>query len=479
MMMSMKKNIVQDVIPPKKTIRNVELLYKSKRLEKNPEKNIIKPEIIRPTPPPPPPITPKPIPSTPAPVSKPVPPPPPPVSDFSYKYEYDESVRHSNSKRILYIVISLFVLALLFGISALFKSAEIRVTPKNETKTIDEDFKALKDVSANSLGFQVVTTAKDVEKTVEATGEEKVDTKATGTIVVYNNYSTQSQPLVKTTRFATTEGLIFRATEDVMVPGTQVKDGKTVAGSVEITVEADKPGANYNISFKDFTIPGFKGTPKYTKIYARSKTEMTGGFSGMQKTASKDVVAGTDKELEDSLKASLSKDIVAQIPENFILYQNTISYKLDPTTQVSVSSGGDNSINNVVLKKKGSISAIIFDKGSLSRAIISKILPDMVNDVIKITNLDDLSFSIASSTSFDPNNTTLLSFNLKGDASFVWVFDENKLKSDLLGLSKQNASTVISTYGTIKEAWIETHPFWNQSVPDDPKKVTLINTLTK
>ena len=30
----MKRNITQDVIPPKKTIRNVELFYKPKRLEK-------------------------------------------------------------------------------------------------------------------------------------------------------------------------------------------------------------------------------------------------------------------------------------------------------------------------------------------------------------------------------------------------------------------------------------------------------------
>ena len=74
-------------------------------------------------------------------------------------------------------------------------------------------------------------------------------------------------------------------------------------------------------------------TPKYTKIFARSKTEMTGGFSGMQKVVSKETMDNSDKELEELLKKSLSMDIVSQIPENFVLYENSVSYNLEPTTQ--------------------------------------------------------------------------------------------------------------------------------------------------
>ena len=457
----MKRNITQDVIPPKKTIRNVELFYKPKRPEKTPSSKLeeIKPAVSR-TQTPPPPIA-----------------PPPPPPDLSYKYEYDEPVKRS--KKVLYISIGLLVFALFFGISALFKSAEIRITPKNEVSILDENFKATKNASTNNgLGFQVVTTVKDVEKKISATDEQMVEKKAQGKIVVYNNYSTQPQSLIKTTRFETPEGLIFRATENIVVPGIQVKNGKNVAGSVEVSVEADKPGTEYNVSLKDFTIVGFKGTPKYTKFYARSKTEMSGGFSGLQKTVSKETIDKIDKELEVLLKDSLLKEITSQIPENFVLYQNSISYKLESTNQVNVASS-ENTANSVILKKKGVINGIIFDKGSLSRAIVQKLLPDAVDNVIKITNLDNLNFTFVPENSFDPNSTSLLNFNLKGEANFVWVFDENKLKSELLGMSKKNAITIISTYNTIKEAGIETNPFWNQTIPEDPNKVTLINVLEK
>lgn len=460
----MKKNIVQDVIPPRRTIRNIDLPSRSR---KSAEK-IVKPEAEesegvdevltksrvsakKET---------KKIPRK-------------DEESSEYKYEYDEMEKPpKHSKKILYAALGLFIVAVLFGISALFKSAEIKITPKQEIKALNEIFTAKKDAT-NSLGFQLVSISKDVEKTAEATSEQFVEKKAQGRIIIYNNAGTQTQKLVATTRFQTPEGLIFRLINNVIVPGRKVVEGKTVAGSIEVTVEADKAGTDYNIGLKDFTIPGFKGDSKYTQVYARSKTAMTGGFSGMQKIVSSEIVDKISAELDVELKKSLIKDITSQIPSNFVLYENTISYKFDPVNQVNSTNGG------AVLKKKGYANAIIFDKGVLSRAIMSKVLPNESGDVIKIINLEKLTFSYSNPDTFNPSTDTSVSFGLKGEPNFVWVFDENKLKSDLLGLSKNNAKTVISTYPNIKEAWVETHPFWNNTIPKDTKKVDLINTLTK
>ncbi len=461
----MKKNVVQDVIPPKKSIRNVELPSrarnfqsvkpKEEKVQQEPEKEDRAPR----------PVSVKKIESVVTPIKESE------AAEPSYTFEYKEPPRKKGRKGI-YIAGILFLLVIGFGISALFKSAEIRVTPKQDMKTLNDNFTAKKDTTANtSLGFQLVTNTKSLQKTVEASSEQKVEKKARGTIVIYNN-TPESQKLVATTRFETPEGLIFRLISPVTVPAKQIKDGKSIAGSIEAVVEADKIGASYNIGLKDFTIPGFKGDAKYTTVYARSKTEMTGGFSGMQKVVSKTVLDQTDKELESGLKTSLSNDIASQIPANFILYANGLSYKFEPATQVNDSTGG------AVIQKKGTITGIIFDRTSLTKAMLAKIMPSGTDDTIKVTNLESLNFSISSSSAFDFNTSTILNFNLKGDVNFVWVFDENKLKSELLGLSKQESGIVLGKYDTIKEAWVETHPFWNQSIPKDSSKVTLINTLT-
>ena len=46
-------------------------------------------------------------------------------------------------------------------------------------------------------------------------------------------------------------------------------------------------------------------------------------------------------------------------------------------------------------------------------------------------------------------------------------------------LSKKNAMSVVGTYSTIQEALITTRPFWNSTIPSDPAKVTLVNTLNQ
>ena len=463
----MKKNIVQDVIPPKKSIRNITLSNRSSSSDTPPMLDIVSrntkttkikkepveddgftsPIVINNTPP----IK---------------------VEPPSYDYQYDEPKK--SSKKILYIAISILVVAGAFTVSAFFKSALIRVTPKQESKTLDESFTAKKDVSLGGLGFQVVTISKDVEKKVQAGGEEQVNRKAQGKIIIYNNYSSQSQKLVATTRFETPEGLIFRLPNAVTIPGKQTKAGKSVAGSIEVTVEADKSGTAYNVGLKDFTIPGFKGDPRFTSIYARSKSEMTGGFAGVQKVVSSVSVAETDKELEATLKSSLSKAITSQIPVNFILYPNSLSYKLEPTTQIE-SVEGETTTDEAILIKKGTANAIIFDKGALTRAILVKLSPEITDEVVKIKNLDSMEFAYSGTP--DLSKDASINFTLNGSVEIVWVFDENKLKSDLLGVSKNNAKTVIGTYGTIKEAWVETYPFWNQTIPKDIEKVRLLNTL--
>src|SRR3989344_4964252 len=457
----MKKNILQDVIPPKKSIRNIELPSRARKIiekptEIDPPKRILKEERAS---------KPKIF------IKKTEEIRPQQEAELMSSYKYEDNGPVKSSKKIRYVLMGILGVVLLFGISALFKSAEIKITPKQEIKALDEIFTAKKDATTG-LGFQLVTITKDVEKTVEATSEQKVERKATGRIIIYNNYGTASQKLVATTRFQTDEGLIFRLINNVVVPGRTTKDGKTVAGSIEVSVEADKIGEAYNIGLKDFTISGFKGDPKYNQIYARSKTIMTGGFSGLQKVVSKEVMASAEAELENQLKVSLSKDIVSQIPSNFVLYESSLSYKFDPVTQANGVSGG------AVIKKRGIANAIILDKGSLSRAIMTKVLPPASNDVVKIINLEKLSFAFAEPNPFNPSTSNTATFSLKGQPNFVWVFDENKLKSDLLGLSKKSAKTVIGTYTNITEAWVETHPFWNQTIPSDPKKVKLINTLT-
>jgi hypothetical protein len=472
----MRKNVTNDIVPAKKTIRDIELPSRikettdiSKKIPKYGPKDdpFTRPVTIN---------TPKiepeeeiaPIRIEPT-VKAPVPPVPP-----QFSYPHHES--GGSKKKYLYIFGVIAVLVAAFAVSTFFKSATVTITPIQQDKTINETFSAKKDVTSNGLSYQVVTVTKDIETSVDPkdiTSEQKVERKAKGTIVIYNNFGPAEQKLVATTRFQTPEGLIYRLVNAVTVPGKTTKDGKSIPGSVEAEVVADAAGPNYNVGLKDFTIPGLKSDQaKYKEMYARSKTEMTGGFSGMEKVVTKDVLQKAESEMENSLKTVLSKDITSQIPADYILFKESLSYKFEPSS----TSNGSNGLP--AIKKKGVASAIIFDRKQLTKAVLTKVLPDANSDLIKITNLDDLVFAFQA----DATNTatvTSINFSLTGDADFVWVVDELKLKNDLLGLSKTNANSVMSAYPSIKEAWVMTKPFWNNRIPTDPKQVTIVNSLTK
>ncbi len=392
-----------------------------------------------------------------------------PHTPRSYAYTYDDEPR--SSKKGLYVAIGIFVLAFAFGVSALFKSATITITPRNQSKPISQNLSAKKDAVGNDLGYQVVTISKSVEQKVTAQGSQKVTQKARGTIVIYNNESSTPQKLIATTRFQSSDGLVFRLVSPVTVPGKQVKSGKTIPGSVEAVVEADSVGEKYNIPLSDFTLPAFANDPKFKTIYGRSKTPMSGGFDGVQKIVSQDEITRADTALTSQLKDVLAQDISSQIPENFVFFPVSISYDLEPVSQKNSSD------TEAIVVKKGTARAVIFDKATLSRVLSMKTMPEVQDDVVFVSNLTSLTFAYATSTDIRAGGD--LSFVLSGDAQFVWSVDMNKLKTDLLGLSKKQAGTFIAGQKTIQEGWVQTRPFWNTTIPRDPAHVTLVNTLNK
>jgi len=144
------------------------------------------------------------------------------------------------------------------------------------------------DTSTLALGYRTIELDKEVSKTVESDSEEFIQSKASGTITIYNEYSDKTQNLIKNTRFESPQGLIYTIQSNVAVPGYKMVDGKKVAGSIDAKVVASAAGENYNVDSTSFTIPGFKGQEPYELFGAKSKTPISGGFDGVKKIVSKE-----------------------------------------------------------------------------------------------------------------------------------------------------------------------------------------------
>lgn len=380
----------------------------------------------------------------------------------------------NKSPRVVLWAVAMAVFIGMFGVilSTLFSGATVKIIPLNKIVSLDLGFTARENSTEQGIvSYQKIPLpAEERSEDIPATIEKKITKKASGKIKIFNEYSTADQRLIKNTRFESASGKIYRIDNSVVVPGTSTVEGKIIPGSVEVVIYGDAPGEEYNSGATDFTIPGFKGDPRYKKFYARSQTPIESGFSGTIKVPSPEDQKSAIDRLKETLRTELIKKARAQIPEGFILYDNAIFMVFDDLLAVDTQNPGHITV-------KGSLYGVMFDKSVLSRFIAEKTIDSYDRNPVLVRNLNDLELR-PSGEILDPANMEDISFTIIGNASVVWDVDMEKLKSELAGVSKSDGfKNVITKYTAIRKAKPVVRPFWKMNFPQDPEKITIEEAL--
>lgn len=366
-------------------------------------------------------------------------------------------------------ILGAIVLAL--GIFSLFNGATVTYTPKSQSLSFNnETFTAKKEGVPEDLLFSVIKLTEEKSAEAPASGEEQVNQKASGVIIVYNNSSASSQRLIKTTRFETPDGKIYRIANDITVPGQKTVGGKTQPGSLEVTVYADQPGESYNIGLSDFTLPGLKGDPKFTTIYARSKTPMTGGLVGAVKKVSPDDKKAAETTIESGLNESLIAEATAQVPADFVLIPSLVQITFEKLPE------GASTGDKAVVRERGNFSGVIFKKSDLARYLASKKTTVSLTDKMDI-DLSGLTINFVQAPSGDLASEDTITFTVSGDTMVVWISDEAAIAQELLGKGKGELKQVLNNYPSIVEADAVVRPFWKRSFPDEAQDIKFIKSI--
>ncbi|MEK7121014.1 MAG: hypothetical protein AAB840_02885 [Patescibacteria group bacterium] len=369
-------------------------------------------------------------------------------------------------RKIIYLVLA-FVAVCIIIYSTLFASGRITITPKSEVVIFDTEITALKE--GGEVSFEIMTLEKELSEEILATGEKQVEERASGKIIIYNNYNDKPQRLIKNTRFETPEGLIYRISDSVVIPGKSGTGSSATPGSLEVVVYADAPGNKYNIGMTDFTIPGFKNDPRYSSFYARSKTSMTGGFIGMKKTVDEKMKEVSKQALREKLKGELFKEASSSKTDSFVLYNDAM--------YVEFESGQDNAKGDaVIIKEKAVLYGVLFNKTKLSSYIALKTIASFANEPVLVRNLEELDYT-AKDKEEKPWVTGKVTFTLIGNPLIVWTFDNNELKKETATKLKKEIRSILATYQSIKKADIGTRPFWKRKFPSDIERIKIIEKL--
>lgn len=362
------------------------------------------------------------------------------------------------------------ILAILGGalfLLGFFTTASVSITPRQEAISVSGMLSAQK--GEGELSFETISVPGEESEEVPADLERQVEERASGTIVIYNVYSTAPQRLIKNTRFETTDGKIFRVKDSVVVPGMTTENGETIPGSVEAVVVADEAGEKYNIKLlsteADLTVPGFKGDPRYTKFYARLKTEMSGGFSGTKKFPSEQVIADTREALRARLMEKLSKDIQAQtqILNEFIVYPGATRSTLADDPSISIDG------SRAIITERGVISGIMFKKDELAQHIAKKSLATFDGGEMDIPDMDTFIFLFDTEPTFEE---TEISFSLEGTAHIIWRVDSEGLIAAIAGKPRKDFNSILGAFANIRRAEASIRPFFMRSFPKNPARIS-------
>lgn len=383
------------------------------------------------------------------------------------EFEIEESAPFSWGRVFLWGVAFVFLILLGLALSASFTGVTITVTPKTELVSVSHEFTASRAATSN-LGFEAVPISETAETTIPADTTKKVVEKANGSIVVYNNFSEKPQRLIKNTRFETADGLIYRISQSITVPGKAVKNGRTLPGSVEATVYADSPGKEYNIPPSDFTIPGFKSDKaRFAGFYARSKTPMTGGFDGIVRTPSDDALLKARTALRADLDKRVAKKLQGSVPENFILLDGALAVKHE--SPIPEGRGA----NLATVRETATGAAYIFKREDMAQAIAGAMFPSHeASAPVEIPELQTLVLHLKDSLGANPAHVEALRFNLDGTARVVWLYDEAKLRSAIAGKQKAELAGILAGFPTIERVDLVMRPFWSRSFPENPRKIS-------
>jgi hypothetical protein len=399
----------------------------------------------------------------------------------------------SKSRYLLWFVALFSMVFCFFAISLLFAKAKIVITPKINDVVLNENLVATKDSSAGGLSFDLVVIPGEDSKNITVSGEKSVSINATGTVVIFNGYSSSPQTLSVNTKLQGSNGKVYLTQNKIIVPGVS-KDG--TPGQVEVGITAAVAGVEYNSDPLDFTIIGFKGTAKYSKFTVRSKagTTITGGFVGNAPDISQADLDVAQGELKTTLQNDLLMKATAQIPDGFILFKDATFLDTNDSDMSSVY----NPDGSATLTLSGTFYGIILNEQQLTQKIATDNIDKYDGSDVYISNIKDLVFSMSANdstsnttaTSTAATNTTTvdtssadsnsiataqtINFNLSGPAKIVWKVDVDKFTSDLLGRSKSDFSQILSQYPNIDSATLTITPIWKPSIPSQTKNVKVI-----
>jgi hypothetical protein len=285
-------------------------------------------------------------------------------------------------------------------------------------------------------------------KVYQSSGKDVLGEEVTGKIKVVNNRD-RKQPLVATTRFLSSNGVLFRSKESVEVPAN---------GEIEVEVYADEPSKDIKIGDDRFIIPGLPAVWQ-DEVYATSEA----GSIKYQEKTKKIITADDIEKAKEDLKNVLIQKAKTDIDEAYAEYSQKLYKIKDSTVKFDIDAEPEDEAESFSVGLSATVVAVAFDGQTvydMSEKKLSANLP--TNKQIASLNKDNFTYDLGI-VDVDKGSAKV-DVNFMGNTDFkagVQLLDRTKI----VNLSKAQLAHYLSSISWVASYQLKFTPAFLERTP--------------
>jgi len=251
-----------------------------------------------------------------------------PKSNLAPKTELSAIIRNSIS------IIGALLLLIGIGVSVWWFFPKANVVIKTNSEMLVKNVDITANVSATGVNESnkeipavLLETVRKASDTIQASGEKEVGEKAKGTVTMFNK-TISKKTFGKGTKLilisAETEDLNYYTLEEVTIEERQDLAEGITYGSVEVGVEAEKYGSNYNIKEdQKFEVDDHDTS----NFLAQNEEVFTGGSSKIVPAVSEKDKEALKSTLEERLRGDVKTDLELKLVGEQKIAENSTGFE--------------------------------------------------------------------------------------------------------------------------------------------------------
>ncbi len=346
----------------------------------------------------------------------------------------------------IFIGLTLFMMAAILHLT--LATATITLPQKTDIFTFDAPLTLSKQATTGNV-YGEIQSVELTDNATQPVSQKVTDSDTAGVSITIFNKSAKNQPLVKTTRFLSASGKLFRLQSAVNVPA---------GGQVKGYLQADKAGDEYLVSAGKFTIPGL-WVGLQDSIYGQSADVASFKQLSAQALTDGDIKDASDNLLE-AMKAKAIAQLQAKLPANVKLNADQV---VGHITAEAVDAKVGESVDSFTTTITATFDAMVFDPEALLTLTKAKLQEQLPDNVSVVTTNDD-SFSYVLTAINTTTETADVKVHLEANVTTGALVKDFINPKTLKGKTATEAEKYLAEQG-LAGAQVTLSPFWVTHVP--------------